>query len=95
MKTALDVNNPAENPAAFKIQANACPTTRSRLQERWFMSTSLLRRCIPILVQLATDFTANKGFEQVVEKVVYVEKLVEKVTKREDSSTRSAPQPLN
>ena len=73
------VDNPAENPAAFKIQANACPTTRSRLQERWFMLTSLLKRCIPILVQLARDFTANKGFEQVVEKVVYVEK----VTKRE------------
>ncbi len=41
-----------------------------------------MRRCILILVQLAADFTANKDIEQVVEKVVYVEKLVDKVTKR-------------
>ena len=83
----MDVSNPAVNPAAFKIQANACPTTRSRLLERWFILRSLLRRCTPILVPLAVDFTANNGFEQVVEKVVekvvYVEKPVEKVTKRE------------
>ena len=46
------------------------------------MWRSQLRRCIPILVQLATDFTSNKSFEQVVEKVVYVEKPVDKVKRR-------------
>ena len=39
-----------------------------------------------LLVQLATDFTSNKGFEQVVEKVVekvvYVEKPADKVKGR-------------
>ncbi len=55
---------------------------------------SLLRRCILILVQLAADFTANKGIEQVVEKVVYVEKPVDKVTKRRGGSAHSHPQLL-
>ena len=35
------------------------------------------------MAQPATDFTANTGFEQVVEKVVYVEKPVDKVKKLE------------
>ena len=50
------------------------------------MLKSLLRRCINFLVQLATDFTSNKGFEQVVEKVVYVEKPVDKVKGRNRNS---------
>ena len=47
------------------------------------------------MVQLAADFTANKGMEQVVEKVVYVEKPVDKVTKRWGESTYCDPQLLN